>query len=162
VTSSTSSPSLTFSLCLPLYISLCHCLSLYPYSSEIQAKADEEVASAQELFRRKVEETEILRKKMTEFHGHLSAVMAEKDNVLKIQNSLLAAQDTLKLRHRFLEISTRGKVCLFHDLDCGSPFLLHDRQTTAFLSVLWLFLLGFLYLLFLDSNLSSSCLARYS
>jgi hypothetical protein len=103
----------------PLSLHSCLCLNLsHILRSEIQAKADAEVASAQELVQRKVDETEILRKKMTEFHSHLSAVMSEKDNALKIQNSLLAAQDSLKLRHRFLEVSTRGKVTKFtpHDL----------------------------------------------
>jgi hypothetical protein len=85
----------------------------------------------------------MLRKKFTEFHSHLITVTTERDKALSIQNSLLSSQDRLKLKHRFLEISSQTK-------------------TSLFLFIVWLFLLGFLYLLFLDSNLSSSCLARYS
>jgi hypothetical protein len=54
----------------------------------------------------------MLRKKFTEFHCHLTTVVSERDKALSIQNSLLTSQDQLKLKYRFLEVSTRSKVRL--------------------------------------------------
>lgn len=35
---------------------------------------------------------------------------SEKESILKIQNSLMTTQDNLKLKYRFLEVSSRVKV----------------------------------------------------